>query len=153
MTNGVGKAFVVHRLGDVDVATEFVAALDLVGIVCRGQHHHRRRLQKLVFLHPFQNVDAGRIGQVEIEQYEQRAALVVEARSILAKQVVQGRCTVGERYYLIIDTGSTDIPLDQAGMALVVLDHDDSDWITHVRMFRLLDGQLIGSVIVNVLPW
>ena len=42
LANGVGEAFVVHRLGDVDVAAEFVAALDLLGIVGRGQHHHRR---------------------------------------------------------------------------------------------------------------
>ena len=153
LANGVGEAFVVHGLGNVDVATEFVAALDLVGIVRRGQHHHRRTLEILVFLDPLQNVDAGRVRQIEIEQDQERAALVVEARSILAKQVVQRGCTVGERDYLIVDTGSTDIPLDQAGVALIVLNHDDDYWITHVRVFRLPIGQLIGSVIVNVLPW
>ena len=78
---------------------------------------------------------------------------MVETRPVRAKQVVQGGCTAGERHYLIVDTGSAYIPLDQAGMALIVLDHDDGDWITHVRVFRLPIGQLIGSVIVNVLPW
>ena len=37
-------------------------------------------------------------------------------------------------------------------MALVVLDHDDGDWNTHLSLFRLLVAQLIGSVMVNVLP-
>ena len=37
-------------------------------------------------------------------------------------------------------------------VALVVLDHDDGDWFAHVSLFRLLDAQAIGSVIVNVLP-
>ena len=74
-----------------------------------------------------------------------------QARSILAEQIVQRGCTVGERLDLIVDTGSANIPLDQAGMALIVLDHDDGDWITHVSVFRLAD-HLMGSVIVNVLP-
>ena len=37
-------------------------------------------------------------------------------------------------------------------MALIVLDHDDGDWLAHDSLFRLLTVQLIGSVIVNVLP-
>src|SRR5687768_9924603 len=83
LANGVGKAFVVHGLGNVDVATEFVAALDLVGIVGGGQHHDRRGLEIPVFLDPLQNVDAARIGQIEVEQDQKRAALVVEARPVL----------------------------------------------------------------------
>ena len=110
------------------------------------------RLQIFVVLDPLQDVDAGHVGQIEIEQDQQRVALVVEAGPVLAEQVVQRFCTVGERHDLIVDTGTADIPLDQAGMALVVLDHDDGDWITHVSLFRLLAVQLIGSVIVNVLP-
>src|SRR6266508_6879372 len=97
---------------DVHVATEFVAALDLVRIVGRGQHHDRCGLEILVFLDSLQNVDAGHIGQIEVEQDQQRAALVVEARPVLAKQVVQRGCTAGERHYLIVDTGSAYIPLD-----------------------------------------
>ena len=38
------------------------------------------------------------------------------------------------------------------GVAFIVLDHDYGDWITHLFLFRLLMVQLIGSVIVNVLP-
>ena len=94
-----------------------------------------------------------RVGQIEIEQDQQRVALVVEARSILAEQIVQRCCTAGERDDLIVDAGTADVALDQAGMALVVLDHDDGDWIAHVSLFRLVMVQLIGSVIVNVLPW
>ena len=111
------------------------------------------RLEIFVFLDPLQDVDAGHVGQIEIEQDQERVALVVEAGSVLAEQVVQRVCTVGERHDLVVDAGAADIALDQAGMALVVLDHDDGDWIAHVSVFRLLAVQLIGSVIVNVLPW
>ena len=110
-------------------------------------------LQIFVFLDPLQDVDAGHVGQVEIEQDQQRFALVIEARAIAAEQIVQRRCTVGERDDLVVDAGAADIPLDQAGVALVVLDHDDGDGIAHVSLFRLLAVQVIGSVIVKVLPW
>jgi len=33
LANGVGEAFVVYRLGDVDIAAEFIAALDFLGVV------------------------------------------------------------------------------------------------------------------------
>jgi hypothetical protein len=41
---------------------------------------------------------------------------------------------------------------EQAGVPLVVLDHDDFDWFAHEFLFRLLAVQLMGRVIVNVLP-
>src|SRR6202035_5039904 len=59
LANGVGEAFVVHRLGDVDVAAEFIAALDLMQIVGRREHDDRRAFQIVVFLDPSQDVDAG----------------------------------------------------------------------------------------------
>src|ERR1700761_4520456 len=37
LPDGVGETLVVHGLGDVDVAAQFVAALDLLGIVGGGQ--------------------------------------------------------------------------------------------------------------------
>src|ERR1700716_2155721 len=42
LANGGGEAFVFHRLGDVDVAAEFIAALDFLGIVGGGENHDRR---------------------------------------------------------------------------------------------------------------
>ena len=36
---GVGKPFVVHRLGDVDIGAEIVAMLDLAAVVRRRQHN------------------------------------------------------------------------------------------------------------------
>ena len=131
LANGVGEAFVVHRLGDVDVAAEFVAALDLLGVVGGGEHHDRRAFEMGVFLDPPQDVDAGHVGQIEVEQDQQRLALVREAAAVAAEQVVHRICTVGERHDLVVDAGTADIALDQAGVSLVVLDHDDGDWIAH----------------------
>ena len=79
-------------------------------------------------------------------------ALVIEAGAIAAEQIVHRVCTVGERHDLVVDAGAADVALDQTGVALVVLDHDDGDWLAHESLFRLLAVQLIGRVIVNVLP-
>ena len=52
-----------------------------------------------------------------------------------------------------LEQGGIDVvALDQAGMAFVVFDHDDFDWFAHECLFRLPAAQLMGSVIVNVLP-
>src|SRR5262249_25582681 len=58
-----------------------------------------------------------------------------------------------ERDDLIVDAGTTDIALNQAGMPLVVLDHDDGHGHgrRHAAALRLM-VHLIGRVIVNVLP-
>src|ERR1700722_8451162 len=152
LANGVGEAFVVHRLGDVDIAAELVATLDFLGIVGRGEHHHRRTSQIFVFLEPPQDLDAAHVGQVEVEQDQQRPALVIETGAVAAEQIVHRFCTVDERHDLVIDAGAPDVALDQAGVPLVVLDHDDGDWLVYKSLFRLLDVPGIGSVIVNVLP-
>src|SRR5258705_3633726 len=128
LANGVGEAFVIHRLGDVDVATELIATLYFTRIVGGGQHHDRRRSQIFVVLDPLQDIDACHVGQIVIEQDQERLAPVTEARSILAEQIAQRGCTAGERDNLIVDTGSANVPLDQAGMALIVPDYDDCDW-------------------------
>src|SRR5882757_11548333 len=137
LSNGVGKAFVIHRLGDVDVAAQLVAALDFLGVVGGGEHHDRRAPQILVVLDPLQDFDAGHVGQIEVEQNQQRLSLVSKTAAVLAKQIVQGGCTIGERDDLIVDTGSPDVALNQAGVSLVVLDHDDGDWLAHDSLFRL----------------
>ena len=92
-------------------------------------------------------------GRLRSSRISSALPLCSSAGPILAEQIVHRSCTVGERDDLVVDAGAADVALDQAGMALIVLDHDDGDWITHVVLFRLLMFQLIGSVIVNVLPW
>src|ERR1700716_1550829 len=86
LTNGVGEAFVVHRLGDVDVTAEFIAALDLLGIVRRGENHNGGTFEIKVFFAPPQDVDAGHVGQIEIEQDQQGLASVIEAGAVFAEQ-------------------------------------------------------------------
>ena len=94
-------------------------------------------LQILVFLDLPQDLDAGHVGQIEIEQDQQRVSLVVDPAAVAAEQIIHGGCTVGERHDLIVDAGTPDIPLDQAGVAFVVLDHDDGDWGWLMISFRL----------------
>src|SRR5205085_8409310 len=91
LANGVGKAFVVHRLGNIDVAAEFIAALDFLRVVGGGEHHDRRGFQILVVLDAAQDLDPGHVGQVEIEQDQQRLSLVGQSAAVLAQQVVQRR--------------------------------------------------------------
>src|SRR6185437_15435041 len=69
--------------------------------------------------------------------------------------MLHGICTVAERDDLIVDAGSANVPLDQACMAFVVLDHDDGNRRSgvHKSAFRLLAVQLVGRVMVKVLPW
>src|SRR5258708_4941171 len=76
----------------------------------------------------------------------------MKAAAIASEQIVRRFCTVAERHDVVVDAGTADIPLDQAGVPLVVLDHDDGDGLVHVSLFRLPAVQAIGSVIVNVLP-
>src|SRR5579862_2726009 len=149
----VGEALVVHGLGDVDAAAEFVASLDLLGVVGRGQHHHGRAPEMLALLQLPQDLGSRHIRQVEIEQYQKRMSLVREAVVGLLEQVAQRICTISERHDLIVHAGSADVPFDQAGVAFVVLDHDDSDGYRHASWFRLLLlVQCRGSVIVKVEP-
>ena len=64
-------------------------------------------------------------------QHEQRLAFAGARGSIHAKEVVERRGTVGERHDLIVDAGAANVPLDEARMALVVLDHNDGDGSSH----------------------
>jgi hypothetical protein len=91
-------------------------------------------------------------GKLRSSRISKRLALVIEARCRPAEQVIHRVCTVGERHDLVVDAGTADIALDQAGVALVVLDHDDGDWLAHDLCSGCSLFQLIGSVIVNVLP-
>src|ERR1700761_6972628 len=74
--------------------------------------------------------------------------------AITAEQILHRFCTVGERHDLIVDARSADVPLDQACMAFVILDHDDGDGSVGVHdcSSRLLPVQLMGRVTVKVLP-
>src|SRR5262249_52140206 len=92
------------------------------------------------------------VGQIEIEQDQQRSTLVVDCAAILAEEIVDRGCTVGERHDLIVDTGSPDVPLDQAGVPLVIFDHHYGYWQSHESAFRLLAFQLMGRGTVKVLP-
>ena len=72
LADGVGEAFVVHRLGDVDVAAEIVAALDLALSSVVVSTTTGERLRCSLALICAQDVDAGHVRQVEVEQDQQR---------------------------------------------------------------------------------
>src|SRR5579859_1088653 len=101
-------------------------------------------------LDPLQDFDARHVGQIQVEQDQKRFSLVVG--SVIAEKIGRGGCTAGERNDLIIDAGSPDIALNQAGVTLVVLDHDDDNWPAHRSLLRLFAVQLTGSVTVKLLP-
>src|SRR6185437_15548946 len=71
------------------------------------------------------DVDASHVRQVQVEQDQHRAMSAVLTRAVVAQQVAQAVGAVAERVDLVVDPGTADIALDQPGMALVVLDHDD----------------------------
>ncbi len=91
-------------------------------------------------------------GKLRSSRISTRRSLVIEAAAVAAEQVIHRGCTVGERDDVVVDAGAADIPLNQAGVPLVVLDHDDGNWLVHVSLFRLVAVHAKGSVIVNVLP-
>src|SRR5258706_15282886 len=109
-------------------------------------------LELFVLLAPPQDVDTGHIGQIEVKQNQQCPALLVKAGAIAAEQVIYRSRTVGEWHDVIVDAGAADVSLDQTGVPLVVLDHDDGDWLAHEILFPVLSAQLMGNVIVKVLP-
>src|ERR1700712_2332308 len=152
LTDGVSKTLVIHRLRDVDVATQLVATFDFLRVVGRRKHDHRRTFKILVVFDAPEDVDPGHVRQIEIKQDQHGLPLVGYRAAVRSEEIVNGSCTVGERNDLIVDTGAPNIPLNQTCVAFVVLDHDDGDWIGHESLFRLLAVHLAGSVIVNVLP-
>jgi len=92
-------------------------------------------------------------GRLRSSKISMGLALVGRARlAVAAEQIVDRSCTVGERHDVVVDAGAADVSLDQTGVSLVVLDHDDGNWLAHVSLFRLLAVHAIGSVIVKVLP-
>src|SRR5215475_117741 len=78
----------------------------------------------------------------------------MQGSAITAEQILHRICTVAERHDLIVDTGSPDVPLDQARVTFVILDHDDGDGRigVHESSLRALVDHFMGRVIVNVLP-
>ena len=126
LADGVGEALVVHRLGDVDVGAEIVAALDLALVVGRRQHDTGERCVCGLALSLGQDVDAGHVRQVEVEQDQQRA-LGARRRPIRPRRAGRSSAVgaVAEGHDLVVDAGAADVALDQPRMALVVLDHHD----------------------------
>src|SRR4029078_4673465 len=88
----------------------------------------------------------------EVEQDQEGISLLGKPAAVGAEQVSHRIGAVAERNDLVVDAGATDVALDQPGVPLVVLDHDDGNRLRHRSTFRLLAFQATGSVIVNVLP-
>ena len=99
----LAKPFVVHRLGDVDVGAEIVAALDLAAVVGGRQHDDGRALEVRIALDLGEDVDAGHVRQVEVEQHQQLAAGADLARAVGAQQIVERAGSVGERHDFVVD--------------------------------------------------
>jgi len=70
LVNRLGELGVVDGLGDADVATDFVAALDFPGVVGRGQDNHRDYLCPRVALHAGEHLIAVQHGHIQVEQHE-----------------------------------------------------------------------------------
>src|SRR3954449_8284752 len=77
LADGMGEVLVVHGLGNVDIASEIIATLDLHRIVSGGENHHRAALEVLVLFQPLENVDPAHVRQVQIKQDEQGTVFVV----------------------------------------------------------------------------
>ena len=80
-----------------------------------------------VALDLLEDVDAGHVGQIEVEQHQELATGADVAGAVRAQQVVERSVPFCEGHDLVVDAGAADVLLDQAGMPLVVLDHDDGD--------------------------
>ena len=79
MADRVGKAFVIHGLGDVDVAAQLVAAFDFVLVVRGCQYDNRRAFDVTVYLDPLEDIDPGHVGQIQVEQNQKRLILMIDA--------------------------------------------------------------------------
>ena len=92
-------------------------------------------------------------------RFENRIVAVTGAAKGIGRATADAFAREGARECAVVENRRVQrrilIRLDQrkrARMAFIVLDHDDCDGTAHAPLFRLLAGQLIGSVIVNVLP-
>ncbi len=83
--------------GDVDVRPEIVAALDLAAVVGGREDDDRRTLGVRIGLDLLQDVDAGHVGQVEIEQDQEVAPPAHLAGAVGPEQEFEGRGPVAKR--------------------------------------------------------
>src|SRR6185436_18711462 len=108
----MGEALIVHGLGNVDIASEIVATLDLDRIVRGGENHHGAALEVFVLFQPLENVDPAHIRQVQIKQDEQGHAFVVDPGSVRSEQESDGFRSVGEGTNGIVHAGAADVFFD-----------------------------------------
>ncbi len=152
LADGVGNILVVDGLGDVDVAAQFVAALDLLLVVRRRENNDGCAFDMGIFLDPLQDIDPGHVRQIEVEQNQQRLVFMLDTGAIVAEQIFHRICTVGERNDFIVDAGAPDVSFDQTGVTFVVLDHDDFDSQAHSTFPCVPKFHCAGRVTVKVLP-
>src|SRR6185295_5272691 len=86
LPDGMGEVLVVHGLGNVDIAPEIIATLDLHCVVGGGENHDRAALEVFVLFQPLENVDFAHVWQIQIEQDEQGSAFVVGSGSVRPEQ-------------------------------------------------------------------
>ena len=150
------EVLVVHGLGDIDIAAEIIAALNLYRVVRGGEHHHRAAFEVFVFFQPLEDGDPAHVRQVQIEQNQQRIAFVFCAGPVGPEQEFDRVRTVGKRANEIVHAGAADVLFDQAGVPFVILDHDDGDGLFgHPGVHATLlfsPIQRRGSVTVKTLP-
>ncbi len=79
--------------------------------------------------------------------------LAHQAAAVFAEQVVQGVGAIGEGQDVVVHPRPADVPLDQARVTFIVLDHDDADRISvvHDALPSEID-RVRGRRTLNVLP-
>ena len=75
----------------------------------------------------FQDVDASHIGQVEVEQDQKLTAGADIAEPSGPSRYFSASVPFANGTISLLTPGAPDIPLDETGVALVVLDHHDTD--------------------------
>src|SRR6185437_6960833 len=137
------EALVIDRLGDVDVASEVVAFLDLDAVVRRGQHDDWNPLEMLVGLEPSQDVEACHVRQIEVQQDQQGRVRHSSGTATLRENVVERAGPIGEMHDRIADPGPAHVLLDQPRVAGIVLDQQNGDG-NPVHAATLLDRRFAG---------
>ncbi len=126
--DGLDERLVVHGLGDVDAASQLVAALNFARIVGRGQHDDGDQRRLRIGLELTQHLDAVNPRHLDVEQQEHRTGGVFRpAYGSLALDEVEGLLAVLESVDAVGQTGPFQVALDQVGVSVVVLDEHDQD--------------------------
>ena len=114
--DGLGELLVVHWLGDVDVAAEFIAADHLAGIISGGEDDHRDAFGALVGLQTLQDLIAVEHRQVKVKQHQEVSRVFLAFICPFAEQIVEGLLPVRGKEDLVFDVGAAQVLLDQPGM-------------------------------------